>query len=138
MRATLSSASDAPTICGGRPCGDRFPRDCAWRADCAEEECGLRKHTGFQDRGLMTGDVAQLGEREMRVVGDAVGERVCVDVGGPEDEGGDGDEDRNASRGVRERLGADDDDGEHENRSVDEAPEAFTHARAVGNAPHPG
>jgi hypothetical protein len=59
-------------------------------------------------------------------------------MGGPEYEGSDGDEDRDASGAIREGLRADDDDREHENRSVDEAAEAFTDARAVGNAPHPG
>jgi hypothetical protein len=77
------------------------------------------------------GDVAQLGERQAPVAGDASSEPVRVHVGKPEHDRGRDDERGYVTGFVRKGLCARDEDGECDDRAVDEAGEALAHRRAA-------
>ena len=121
MRATVIPGAESER--------DRHPNGEARRQDSegAEQQRCDRRHSGLDDRRLLPRDAPEVGQREELTFSDAVRKGVCVDVREPEHAGSEDDEGCDAPRRLRVCLRPGHENGEHEDRSVDEPAEPFAH-----------
>ena len=112
--------------------GDPRPGGGRDHAEGRQQHRRERRKRGLQDRALVPADAAELGEREMPVLGHHVRQAVGVHVREPEDRRRDREQEDDLPGVVRIGLHPADEHRQREDRAVDEAAEPLAERPAAG------